>query len=75
MTQPSVPASNPVDLNKAFGAAGSAVVGGAVVTILIHILKIYAPNFLDPETVGAIQTIILAGMAYLGAWLTPHSKG
>ena len=60
------------DLNKAYGAGGAALVGGAVAKLLIRLINFKWPGFLDDGTAGAIDTISVAALAGVGAWVVPH---
>lgn len=57
--------------SKAIGAGGTALVGGALAKITIKIINAKWPGFVDPDLVDAIDTLFVAGIAYLGAYIPP----
>jgi len=62
------------DMNKSFGAGGFALVGGAIAKIVIRVLNYKWPGFLDETTTDAVDDISVAGLAWFGAYIIPHSK-
>ena len=70
MAVPPAPATP--DLNKAYGAAGTTLVGGAITKIVLAIVNNKWPGMLTGLD-DAIDTVIVAGLAFAGAWLIPHS--
>ena len=74
MSTPAPPAS-PADLNKAYGAGGATLIGGAVAKIVIHIINSSWPGWLDTDTANSVDTLVVAAIAFIGAYYIPHSKG
>jgi hypothetical protein len=72
MAQPGPSITPPVDLNKAFGAAGATGLGGAVTKITMRIINTKWPGLLEGLD-DPVDLVITTGLAFLGAWLTPHS--
>ena len=70
----SQPSGQTIDLNKAYGAAGSTVIAGALTKIIAHIINHKWPGTLDQDTVDEIDVVIVAAFGFLGAWLVPHAK-
>jgi hypothetical protein len=62
----------PVDLNKAYGAGGSALIGGAIAKIIIRVVNYKWPGLLDPSMTDGIDDVAVAAMAFIGAYLTSH---
>ena len=59
------------DLNKAYGAGGSALIGGALYTIIMYAIQAAAHVTLPAEVSGAIQTLVVTACVYF----TPHNLG
>lgn len=74
MSQSALPPQAPPDLNKAYGAGGSAVVAGALAKILIRVVNSKWPGFLDESTTDAIDTLLVALVAFAGAYYVPHKS-
>lgn len=64
-----------VDINKAYGAGGATFLGGAISKIIIHTINTKWPGWVDTDTANSIDTLMVAVLAFLGAYYVPHSKG
>lgn len=65
------------DYSKAIGAGGSALIGGALAKIVIKIVSVKWPSFIDPSIADAIETVFVGGIAFIGAYIPqpPQPKG
>lgn len=61
-------------MNKAFGSAGGAGIGGALATVVCWILDSAYHVTPPPEVALALGTIFTTITAFVGAYLTPHSQ-
>lgn len=67
-------ADQPTDWNKAYGAAGSATLGGALAKIVIRYLNYRYPGFVDASITDSIDTAVVGALAGFGAWIAPHKS-
>lgn len=74
MTNTNITPAQSVDQNKAIAAGSAALLGGAVMKILTRIINLRWPGFLDEGTTDALDTLVVGGIAYLGAYLIPHKS-
>lgn len=72
MAVPSAPPA--ADLNKAWGALGSVTVGGTLARLIAHFVNFRWPGLVDAETLGDLSMVAAGGLAWVGAWVTPHTK-
>lgn len=59
---------------KALGSAGATLVGGAITKILLTIAQHYWPWFVTDATRGAVDDVVVAMLAYVGAYLPPGDR-
>lgn len=71
MSVPAPPAA-PIGMGKAYAAAGATVLGGALAKIVIRILNVRYPGFLDPGTIDALDTLFVGGLTTAAVYFTPH---
>lgn len=61
-----------LDRNKAYGAAGTVLLGGLVMRPVAHFANMRWPGMIDADTLGDLTNLAAVGFAYLGAWAAPH---
>jgi hypothetical protein len=54
---------------KAMAAGGSVLVAGALTKIVVRIIATKWPSFVDPDITDAIDTVLVAIVAYIGAYV------
>jgi hypothetical protein len=60
---------------KAVVGAGTALIGGAIAKIVLRVLTVYFPAFLDQSTIDTIDDLCTAGAVYVATYLAPHAMG
>ena len=60
---------------KAVTGTSAALIGGAVAKIIIRILQVSTPGFLDADVLDAIDVLSVAGIVGAATYIVPHSMG
>lgn len=55
---------------RAYGAAGTATLGGAAAKVIIRVLDWKYPGFVDASITDPIDTLVVGALAGFGAWVT-----
>ena len=59
------------DMNKALAAGGSTLLAGAVTKILVRIINVKWPGFLDSDTTDSIGVIVVALLSLIATYYMP----
>jgi len=61
-----------IGMGKAFAGLASSAFAGAVAKIVIRIINVKWPGFLDPDTLDAVGVLVTSGITFAAVYYTPH---